>query len=90
MPGLRASSETGGRSRLGSTGRFLNSIGATLLVPLPPLGSMLLNHTIAPDGGADTMFASTYAAYEALWDHWPNVRAGFRVQIEGMQTPQLG
>jgi hypothetical protein len=51
---------------------------------------MLLNHTIAPDGGAYTMFASTYAAYEALWDHWPNVRAGFRVQIEGMQTPQLG
>jgi hypothetical protein len=29
---------------------------------------MLYNHTIPPDGGGDTMFASTYAAYEALSD----------------------
>ena len=33
---------------------------------VPPLGSMLYNHTIPPDGGGDTMFASMYAAYDAL------------------------
>jgi taurine dioxygenase len=27
---------------------------------------MLYNHTVPPDGGGDTMFASMYAAYEAL------------------------
>ena len=32
----------------------------------PPLGTMLYNHTIPPDGGGDTEFASMYAAYEAL------------------------
>jgi taurine dioxygenase len=34
--------------------------------PIPPLGSMLYNHTVPPDGGGDTMFASMYAAYDAL------------------------
>jgi len=34
--------------------------------PIPPLGSILYNHTVPPDGGGDTMFASMYAAYEAL------------------------
>ena len=33
---------------------------------IPPLASMLYNHTVPPDGGGDTMFASMYAAYEAL------------------------
>jgi taurine dioxygenase len=33
---------------------------------IPPLGTMLYNHAIPPDGGGDTMFASMYAAYEAL------------------------
>jgi len=33
---------------------------------VPPLGSMLYNHTVPPDGGGDTMFASMYAAYDAL------------------------
>ncbi len=36
--------------------------------PMPPLGSMLYNHTVPPDGGGDTMFASMYAAYDALSD----------------------
>ena len=31
---------------------------------IPPLGSMLYNHTVPPDGGGDTMFASMYAAYD--------------------------
>ena len=33
---------------------------------IPPLGSMLYNHTVPPDGGGDTLFASMYSAYEAL------------------------
>jgi taurine dioxygenase len=33
---------------------------------VPPLGSMLYNHTVPPDGGGDTQFASMYAAYDAL------------------------
>ena len=36
--------------------------------PIPPLGTMLYNHTIPPDGGGDTMFASMYAAHDALSD----------------------
>ncbi len=33
---------------------------------MPPLGSILYNHTLPPDGGGDTLFASMYAAYDAL------------------------
>lgn len=33
---------------------------------IPPLGSMLYNHTVPPDGGGDTMFANLYKAYDAL------------------------
>jgi taurine dioxygenase len=33
---------------------------------IPPLGSLLYNHTVPPDGGGDTQFASMYAAYDAL------------------------
>jgi taurine dioxygenase len=34
--------------------------------PIPPLGTILYNHTVPPNGGGDTQFASMYAAYEAL------------------------
>ncbi|HXF35282.1 MAG TPA: TauD/TfdA family dioxygenase [Candidatus Acidoferrales bacterium] len=34
--------------------------------PFPPLGTILYNHTVPPDGGGDTQFASMYAAYDAL------------------------
>jgi taurine dioxygenase len=34
--------------------------------PIPPLGSILYNHIVPPNGGGDTMFASMYAAYDAL------------------------
>jgi taurine dioxygenase len=33
---------------------------------VPPLGSILYNHTIPPDGGGDTLFASMYKAYDEL------------------------
>jgi len=33
---------------------------------IPPLGSMLYNHTVPPNGGGDTCFSSMYAAYDAL------------------------
>ena len=33
---------------------------------MPPLGTILYNHTVPPDGGGDTQFASMYAAYDAL------------------------
>jgi alpha-ketoglutarate-dependent taurine dioxygenase len=36
---------------------------------IPPLGSMLYNHTLPPNGGGDTMFASMYAAYDAVTAH---------------------
>jgi taurine dioxygenase len=33
---------------------------------VPPLGSILYNHIIPPNGGGDTMFTSMYSAYDAL------------------------
>ncbi len=32
----------------------------------PPMGTILYIHTVPPDGGGDTIFASMYAAYAAL------------------------
>jgi taurine dioxygenase len=28
--------------------------------------------------------------HQAIWDYWPNVRSGFRVQIEGTAAPVAG
>jgi len=36
----------------------------------PPMASILRLEEVPPDGGGDTLFASMYAAYEALSDHW--------------------
>ncbi len=33
---------------------------------IPPMGSILHQHKVPPNGGGDTLFASLYAAYEAL------------------------
>jgi taurine dioxygenase len=50
---------------------------------VPPLGSMLYNHTIPPDGGGDTMFASMYSAYEALSPR-------MKVYLEGLTATHDG
>ncbi|MFD2182113.1 TauD/TfdA dioxygenase family protein [Rhodoplanes azumiensis] len=50
---------------------------------MPPLGSILYNHTVPPDGGGDTMFASMYAAYEALS---PNMK----VYLKGLTATHDG
>lgn len=41
----------------------------------PPSGSMLRLEQV-PETGGDTLFASMYAAYEALSDHWQRFLAG--------------
>ena len=54
--------------------------------PMPPLGSMLYNHTIPPDGGGDTMFCSTYAAYEALSDRMKAYLQGLTATHDGTRV----
>lgn len=51
--------------------------------PIPPLGSMLYNHTVPKDGGGDTMFASMYAAYDAL-------SPGMQTYLEGLSAVHDG
>lgn len=50
---------------------------------VPPLGSMLYNHTVPPDGGGDTMFASMYSAYDALSPR-------MKVYLEGLTATHDG
>ena len=28
--------------------------------------------------------------HKAVWDYWPNVRSGYRIQIEGTGAPEAG
>ena len=53
---------------------------------MPPLGSMLYNHTIPPDGGGDTLFASTYAAYDALSDNMKAYLSGLTATHDGARV----
>lgn len=48
----------------------------------PPLGSILHLHTVPPTGG-DTVFASMYAAYEALSDTMKRFLAGLTATHDG-------
>lgn len=52
----------------------------------PPLGSMLYLHTIPPDGGGDTMFASTYAAYDALSEGMKKFLSGLTATHDGTRV----
>jgi len=50
---------------------------------IPPMGSILYLHTVPPKGGGDTMFASMYAAYDALSDR-------MKKYLEGLTAVQDG
>lgn len=50
---------------------------------IPPMGSILYLHTVPPNGGGDTMFASMCAAYDALSDR-------MKTYLEGLTTVQDG
>jgi len=54
--------------------------------PIPPLGTMLYNHTVPPDGGGDTMFASMYAAYDALSDRMKKYLEGLTATHDGTRV----
>jgi len=53
--------------------------------PEPPMGSILHLHTIPPSGG-DTLFASMYAAYEALSDRMKAYLEGLTATHSGEQV----
>ena len=54
--------------------------------PVPPLGSILYNHTLPPNGGGDTLFASMYAAYEALSAPMKTYLSGLTALHDGVPT----
>lgn len=51
--------------------------------PIPPMGSILYLHTVPPKGGGDTVFASMYAAYDALSDRMKAFLEGLTVVHDG-------
>jgi taurine dioxygenase len=53
---------------------------------IPPLGSILYNHTVPPDGGGDTMFASMYCAYDALSDCMKSYLEGLTATHDGTRV----
>jgi taurine dioxygenase len=53
---------------------------------VPPLGSMLYNHTVPPKGGGDTMFASMYAAYDALSPKMQEYLSGLTATHDGSRV----
>src|SRR5262249_50454155 len=56
----------------------------------PPLGSILYNHIVPPDGGGDTMFASMYCAYEALSDRMKAYLEGLTATHDGVKVFGVG
>jgi taurine dioxygenase len=63
-----------------------------------PLLSFLFAHQVKPEftcrwswePDCIAFWDNRCAQHKALWDYWPNVRSGFRVQIEGTQAPIPG
>ncbi|TGG94258.1 taurine dioxygenase [Natronospirillum operosum] len=53
---------------------------------VPPLGSMLYNHTVPPHNGGSTMFASMYAAYEALSEPMKQYLDGLTATHDGTRV----
>lgn len=53
---------------------------------IPPLGSMLYLHTVPPDSGGDTLFASTYAAYDALSEPMKAYLGGLTATHDGTRV----
>ena len=47
---------------------------------------MLYNHTVPPDGGGDTMFASMYAAYDALSPRMKAYLSGLTATHDGKRV----
>jgi len=53
---------------------------------IPPAGSLLYNHTVPPDGGGDTMFASMYSAYDALSARMKSYLTGLTATHDGTRA----
>jgi len=53
---------------------------------VPPMGSILYLHTVPPKGGGDTMFASMYAAYDALSDRMKAYLTGLTAVHDGTRA----
>jgi taurine dioxygenase len=58
--------------------------------PIPPLGSILYNHIVPPNGGGDTMFASMYCAYDALSDPMKAFLKGLTATHDGVKVFGVG
>jgi taurine dioxygenase len=52
---------------------------------VPPMGSILHQHLVPPNGGGDTLFASAYAAYDALSDRMKALLEGLTATHDGNQ-----
>ncbi len=50
---------------------------------IPPMGSILQQHIVPPDGGGDTLFASMYAAYDDLSDRMQRMLEGLTATHDG-------
>ena len=55
----------------------------------PPMGSILHLHQV-PEAGGDTMFASMYAAYEALYDDMKRFLGGLKAHHESEHVHSRG
>jgi taurine dioxygenase len=57
---------------------------------IPPMASILHQRIVPPDGGGDTLFASMYAAYEALSDRMKAYLAGLSATHDGAKLFDKG